>query len=143
MNTDYINKAFHHYLMCALWSSVNSMGEPLDDYLDVTDFDDIDMTEHKDELISFITKAWTMLVDNQIKAEQCGHDFWLTRNGHGAGFWDRGYGEDGNKLTALCEQFGESDITEYFSDPYDNSVEEMNSIPTLGESMGMDGVKNS
>ena len=22
--------------------------------------------------------------------EQAGHDFWLTRNGHGAGFWDRG-----------------------------------------------------
>jgi len=21
--------------------------------------------------------------------EQAGHDFWLTRNGHGAGFWDR------------------------------------------------------
>lgn len=23
--------------------------------------------------------------------EQNGHDFWLTRNSHGAGFWDRGY----------------------------------------------------
>jgi hypothetical protein len=23
--------------------------------------------------------------------EQNGHDFWLTRNHHGAGFWDRGY----------------------------------------------------
>src|ERR1700728_2526765 len=22
---------------------------------------------------------------------QNGHDFWLTRNGHGTGFWDRGY----------------------------------------------------
>ena len=22
-------------------------------------------------------------------AEQVGHDLWLTRNGHGAGFWDR------------------------------------------------------
>jgi len=25
--------------------------------------------------------------------EQNGHDFWLTRNHHGAGFWDRGYHE--------------------------------------------------
>lgn len=24
-------------------------------------------------------------------AEQIGHDLWLTRNGHGAGFWDRPY----------------------------------------------------
>ena len=23
-------------------------------------------------------------------AARAGHDFWLTRNGHGAGFWDRG-----------------------------------------------------
>jgi hypothetical protein len=27
-----------------------------------------------------------------------GHDFWLTRNGHGAGFWDRGLGEVGENL---------------------------------------------
>ena len=26
--------------------------------------------------------------------EHCGHDFWLTRNGHGAGFWDRRELED-------------------------------------------------
>jgi hypothetical protein len=31
---------------------------------------------------------------------QHGHDFWLTRNRHGAGFWDRGYPEGlGEKLT--------------------------------------------
>ena len=27
-----------------------------------------------------------------IDDAQAGHDFWLTRNGHGAGFWDRGQG---------------------------------------------------
>ena len=26
-----------------------------------------------------------------LDAVQCGHDFFLTRNRHGAGFWDRGY----------------------------------------------------
>ena len=25
--------------------------------------------------------------------ESHGHDLWLTRNGHGAGFWDRGYSD--------------------------------------------------
>ena len=38
--------------------------------------------------------------------EQNGHDFWLTRNHHGAGFWDRGYGEAGEKLTALSHGYG-------------------------------------
>lgn len=31
-----------------------------------------------------------------------GHDFWLTRNEHGVGFWDRGLGEVGDELSAAC-----------------------------------------
>lgn len=38
---------------------------------------------------------------------QNGHDFWLTRNGHGVGFWDRGYGEVGDALSKIAETFGE------------------------------------
>lgn len=37
--------------------------------------------------------------------EQVGHDFILTTNGHGAGFWDRGL-PYGNELTELCKPFG-------------------------------------
>lgn len=33
---------------------------------------------------------------------QAGHDFWLTRNGHGAGFWDRGLGEPARILSDAC-----------------------------------------
>lgn len=42
---------------------------------------------------------------------QAGHDFWLTRNGHGAGFWDRPelYGEDAAAtLTRVSEAIGET-----------------------------------
>lgn len=38
--------------------------------------------------------------------EQAGHDFWLTRNGHGAGFWDRGKGALGDKLSEMAEVYG-------------------------------------
>lgn len=38
-----------------------------------------------------------------------GHDFWLTRNGHGAGFWDRGLGTLGERLTAAASAFGSAD----------------------------------
>lgn len=34
---------------------------------------------------------------------RAGHDFWLTRNGHGAGFWDRGLGDIGDKLTDVSK----------------------------------------
>lgn len=42
-----------------------------------------------------------------INPERIGHDLWLTRNGHGAGFWDRGLGAQGDSLTAICEALGE------------------------------------
>ena len=36
-----------------------------------------------------------------------GHDFWLTRNRHGAGFWDRGRGKLGDQLTTAAHAYGE------------------------------------
>ena len=41
---------------------------------------------------------------------QFGHDLALTRNGHGAGFWDRGLGEAGDVLTEWAESLGELNI---------------------------------
>ena len=38
--------------------------------------------------------------------ELAGHDFALTRNGHGTGFWDRGMGEMGDMLTEECKPYG-------------------------------------
>lgn len=56
---------------------------------------------------------------HQFTYEQAGHDLWLTRNGHGSGFWDRGLDsqfEDeqggvwilGEALTAASKTFGET-----------------------------------
>lgn len=43
--------------------------------------------------------------------EQFGHDFWLTRNHHGAGFWDGSYPElDGESLTHAAHAAGERDL---------------------------------
>lgn len=41
--------------------------------------------------------------------EYAGHDFWLTRAGHGAGFWDRGLGELGDRLSAAATAYGSPD----------------------------------
>lgn len=43
-------------------------------------------------------------------AELAGHDFALTRNGHGAGFWDRGLGEMGDMLTEECKPYGSHSV---------------------------------
>lgn len=42
--------------------------------------------------------------------ERAGHDFWLTRNGHGAGFWDRGLGDLGGRLSAAAKVYGGCDL---------------------------------
>jgi hypothetical protein len=46
---------------------------------------------------------------------RAGHDFWLTRNGHGAGYWDRAELEAddlGDRLTEAAKLFGECWTTE-------------------------------
>jgi hypothetical protein len=43
---------------------------------------------------------------------QLGHDLWYTRNGHGAGFWDRPkdvYGEHGDIFTGMARAQGYHD----------------------------------
>lgn len=46
-------------------------------------------------------------------ASHFGHDFALTRNGHGAGFWDRGLGELGDRLSKAADVYGSAyvDVT--------------------------------
>lgn len=48
--------------------------------------------------------------DYELPADQAGHDLWLTRNGHGSGFWDdkNTYpGTIGNVLTDYAKDMGE------------------------------------
>jgi hypothetical protein len=46
------------------------------------------------------------LIEGEEK--QAGHDLWLTRQGHGAGFWDGDWPKDaGEYLTARANQLGE------------------------------------
>ena len=43
--------------------------------------------------------------------QQAGHDFWLTRNRHGAGFWDGDWPvAQGEMLTKASHGFGEVDL---------------------------------
>ena len=59
---------------------------------------------------TFFSKAEKVMQKTGGDPRQHGTDFWLTRNGHGAGFWDRDYGDLGDKLTAFAEKFGEQHV---------------------------------
>ena len=62
----------------------------------------------RQDVTAFVAKAGADL--DGIAPAQVGHDFWLTRNHHGAGFWDRGLGAQGDRLTTLADGFGECDL---------------------------------
>jgi hypothetical protein len=100
MNKD-INQIIHHYLHCALWT------EELDSF-QLEDIHAKSVTQALADCNKFVEKAGSLL-DN-LTEEQIGHDFWLSRNGHGAGYWDRGLGEVGDKLTAICKEFKGMDV---------------------------------
>lgn len=53
-----------------------------------------------------------LICEAQVTPDQAGHDLWLTRNGHGVGFWDRPeiYGEDlAQELTRAAQAVGSRD----------------------------------
>lgn len=89
-----------HYVACMLWSSNDESneqgGDPLDDNYDIDDIDPETMKEIRQECRDFLDTIAEKLELDELpgwNAEQAGHDFWLTRNGHGAGFWDRYWGD--------------------------------------------------
>ena len=77
-----------------------------------TDFCEIWEREQIIECLAFFVYAECYLSDESIS--QAGHDFWLSRNGNGTGFWDRdsSYYADYVRdwLQIKSEQFGESDV---------------------------------
>jgi hypothetical protein len=98
---------FTAYLEAALWSSTDDDGDPLDGY-DADDVDPATLARMRADCADFYALASDLWTEAGMSDYQAGHDFWLTRNRHGAGFWDRGLGEAGDKLTALAHAYGDS-----------------------------------
>jgi len=100
------------YLECALWSSTDesddSGGNPLDDNYFVEDFTRNALRSARRDCRGFI--GLPGVADALASVGDWGrhgHDFWLTRNGHGAGFWDRGYPAEVDKLlTDAAHSYG-------------------------------------
>ena len=97
------------YLECALWSSVDDDdGMPLDRDYSIEDVSFESLVRIIPECADFIDAQADLLEQAGDDYSQHGDDFWLTRNGHGTGFWDRGYGDVGDQLTEACKPYGSS-----------------------------------
>jgi hypothetical protein len=101
--TDYITEAIQGAAIALLWQAGDS-SENGGDGFPISDDDDGNLhgeTRFVDRVIgevpylteavtAFVEGNWALLRRGRVKAGQCGHDFILTANHHGTGFWDRG-----------------------------------------------------
>jgi hypothetical protein len=99
------------YIEAALWSSSDEStpqgGEPFDYNYGRNDIHETSLQKMRTDCAAFIEQAEPYLY--AWTAEQAGHDFWLTRNRHGAGFRDR---RDvyALPLTVLAQTFRERNL---------------------------------
>jgi hypothetical protein len=105
------------YITAALWSSTDdadeSGGAPLDRNYSADDLAPETLAKIEADCAAFQAKAGELIADDEPKLyqdntrdEHAGHDFWLTRNGHGCGFWDGDWPKHGDALTEIAKGFG-------------------------------------
>lgn len=110
---EYAETALWHAALCLQWQASDITedgrwcGYPISDRGD-------EYTNRVAEIPWLVESVTDFVEDNWrdvrgLDAAQTGHDFILTANHHGAGFWDRGLGERGKRLTEACRPYGEYD----------------------------------
>lgn len=103
------------YFCTLLWSTTGDDDEPLEDNYGVADIAPSAMAKIVDDCSRFYAAVESMGIDLDAEllkdddaTEMAGHDFWLTRNGHGSGFWDGDWSDSvEDQLTKLAKSFGE------------------------------------
>jgi hypothetical protein len=81
---------FDSYITTALWSESCEQQPHPDRSLDAAGYDRDSIDPSSLAKMRTECEAWFKANAEHIgeETEQAGHDFWLNRNGHGAGFWD-------------------------------------------------------
>lgn len=104
------------YIVAMLWSSTDNDGVPLDQHNDESDLAPEALAAIDTDCRAFFAAHSDLFTDENWPPsgniygaeEQAGHDFWLTRNHHGAGFWDGAWAEPAaTTLTDAAHAFGE------------------------------------
>ena len=108
------------YIKAALWSSdaTDNEGNSRGSYerlnFDKSNLSPAAKKRMEDDCAAFYAAVVDGLANelgSEFSYEQMGHDFWLTRNRHGAGFWDGDWPDDvGDRLAAASHAFGEFDL---------------------------------
>lgn len=106
------------YIAALAWLAISDTGH--DDGIDPDDLPDDIIAEATADAVDFYTNNSTLIADT-IAAHapadntadfvaSLGEDFALTRNRHGTGYWDRGFGTHGQQLTDAAHPYGDSAV---------------------------------
>jgi hypothetical protein len=117
MDTSKLDDFTSGFLECALWSSTDDDGEPLDASHSIDDIQEASLAylvKDCQDFRSYVAALshgpkWHFDLLSVIDNNPCkaGADFWLTRNRHGAGFWDGDWPEPaGRILTEAAHTYG-------------------------------------
>jgi hypothetical protein len=116
LTTPEVDRFFQDFIRAALWSSNDEDGIPLDESHDVEDIEPSTRVLMKAECVEFYTKnrhdietACLKVHDDNGPEGQAGYDFWMTRHGHGVGFWETNDWEEkaGERLTVSAGKYEE------------------------------------
>lgn len=102
------------YAACALWSSNDNSdpetgGEPMDRNYDIDDIEDETLWDMVDDCANFRQQHAGLLEQSGLSDDRAGFCFWLSRCGHGSGFFDEGTEVD-DELQEAAEVFGNVDL---------------------------------
>jgi hypothetical protein len=107
---DGINKeiVFKSALETLLWSECDADGNPLYKNYEVEDISEETYDKLRKDCDDFVEAHEVMLNESGLSDEKIGHNFVLSRNGHGAGFFDAGcpHADELQKATKLYGTFG-------------------------------------
>lgn len=113
------------YINTAFWSSTDQTradgGDPLENNYSALDLAPNAMdrivkdcrefvADNADDVEAYCKAQSVVEIAEGSPLSSAGGDFWLTRNRHGVGYWDRGIGQLGERLTDAAHSFGEIDL---------------------------------
>jgi hypothetical protein len=104
-----MDEVVKHFVMAGLWASNDDEGEPFEDSYDADDVSKESYEKIAKGAAKFINENKALLKKHNISTESLGHDLFLDSQGHGVGFWDRGYGDDGDTLSKSASKIFASD----------------------------------
>lgn len=114
MSGNEISEVVDGYLEAMAWANVVHE-DGGDSSLSVEDLPPAVVAELTQDVREFLDEHTERLIQGAVRRgrysfARAGHDYALTRNGHGAGFWDSGLGMIGDALTAISRPYGERTI---------------------------------